>query len=956
MDIDQNDLLNSNIYIPTPNLHPQISQQSNEEFKKYYESEQQKKYNSKIKSKNLLLENLDLNESNDSNNILNNNNINNLHNKHQENDNNRIIREIDTLVSIDSRDRIKANNPNANDFTIFLGKTFRNIKKIELVKIEFPNTDAVINSGNNRIYWRNQEDIDLDVTVTVKGVVQYPIYSAILSIGSYTVTTLQTEIINECNLIKRQQGLLNGNPSNNFSDYHFFVVTLNINTDIVSFTSLIMTNLGNNSFATTISTGVIIVTLANHGYANNSTVYIYGCKTLSGIPASTLNGFQIINVINSNQFTFTVNVNASSTVTGGGNTLQCGIPAPFQLLWGDYSNTIAQNIGYPLENSSETINTQIVSLQNIYQMIITTTTNMNFLSNYNYIGQLVNIGYILSNNFNSISSNLLITSILSTNSILVQVSDNNVYQSLSVNSQATTLQFGSQTFVISSFSPYLINSFLITTSTNHNYVLNDINNNNTITLVGTSDSFIPNDPNYDGTYTINQLPSLTTIIVPGVIGTLNNHTNGYGTIPRQNPLTTWTVPISSIIPNYILSGNLYYSLFSTTVPHNLQPGDSVQFFNIVSVPPLISNYTITAVPTPYTFNVQFNFGSLDQVNIQQGLAYIGTGLITVSFPSHGFNSILSISNGISIPVTSTTITNTDGSISTVNVTLGDTTTQIYVTSTSTGTALSGTTQAINIQTTNAHNLSIGQIVRITFSGIQPVMGNTSLTGGGYIVYDILGQDIFSIINKTNAFQLLTSIPSNLNGIMGLSNSFYLYDVTTIGGINESLINGISFDVRTIIDVNTFTFMGSFYANTIEQGGGSSIYISSLLHGFNGIQTNTKNNLLNRSINLEGENYAFLTCPQLDTMLNTGTVLNVFARISLDQSPGYICFTFLSNPKIYYTVPLDILEQLQFSVYNYNGTLYSFNDLDYSFCLKITESVDSTKLFNISSRRGITDTS
>jgi hypothetical protein len=226
-----------------------------------------------------------------------------------------------------------------------------------------------------------------------------------------------------------------------------------------------------------------------------------------------------------------------------------------------------------------------------------------------------------------------------------------------------------------------------------------------------------------------------------------------------------------------------------------------------------------------------------------------------------------------------------------------------------------------------------------------------------------------IINKNIAFLPLSVTPTSLNGILGLSNNFYLYGATTIGGIDQSLINSIEFSVRDIgnpriIDsgtnrnsdpLNTFTFMCNAFATSTETGGGSAVYISSLLHGFSGTQANTKNNALNRSINLEGENYSFLTCSVLNTMLNTGKVTNVFARISLDQPPGYVCFNFLSNPKIFDIVPLDILEQLTFSVYNYNNTLYEFNDLDFSFVLKITESVDFTHQFNISSRRGITDT-
>ena len=66
------------------------------------------------------------------------------------------------------------------------------------------------------------------------------------------------------------------------------------------------------------------------------------------------------------------------------------------------------------------------------------------------------------------------------------------------------------------------------------------------------------------------------------------------------------------------------------------------------------------------------------------------------------------------------------------------------------------------------------------------------------------------------------------------------------------------------------------------------------------------------------------------------------------------FSYLSNPKVFDTVPLDKLEDLEFSIVNHDGSLYEFNDLDYSFTLEITEVIDISDNFNLSSKRGITD--
>lgn len=73
-----------------------------------------------------------------------------------------------TIVSLDTRDRDINKYPDQNDFKAFLGKTFFNVKSIELVSTEFPNTDQVIKDTpielqNNLITWQNEEDISYNI-------------------------------------------------------------------------------------------------------------------------------------------------------------------------------------------------------------------------------------------------------------------------------------------------------------------------------------------------------------------------------------------------------------------------------------------------------------------------------------------------------------------------------------------------------------------------------------------------------------------------------------------------------------------------------------------------------------------------------------------------------------------------------------------------------------------------
>lgn len=934
MDIDANDLLSTNIYIQKPELNPNVSLDSNEEFRKYYEEDIKKKAESKLLA---AINKIELNEQDDDNNIINTNVFNKKEELLDSQSISRFIRETKTLVSIDSRDRIKTLYPKPNNFKIFLGKSFTNVKKIEMVSLEFPNTDAVINTGNNRIYWRNLEDIQSDKTVDANNVTNYPIYYVELRTGSYTSATLQSEIQSKLNGVKRR---------NIFNDYHYFVSRLDVDTDIVTFTSLDLKQLPNNPFQSSLGSGVINVTCSNHGFVTNDFIYIVGAKAIAGISATVLNGFHKIIKIGASKFTFEVNVQAAETVSAGGNVVKAGAKLPFQLLWGESNLTVAQNIGFPLENSSQLINTNVSRLENIVQMDIVLQNVHGFDYTYNYIGQYGIIGELISGTFNPVGQ-YQITNIPTSTSIRVLVANESVITGLINNSSASYLKFGNKIIPVQSYSKYGVQSFLVSTFTSHNYNLKDTST--TIILSNTTDPNIDDDESYDGNYLIQSIPTSTSFILPGIIGIQNTHTtNIYGSLSRKTPLTTSTINISDVKTISITSnigGNIttnIYTQITTSESHKLIRNDKVIINNLKCTPQLTSEIIIQSVPTSNTFLINTALTNIDLKNSNN--PYISTSIISVSYPTHNFNTIINIQNGTIFNIL-------DNNGDPILDNLGNPTVN----------------QPIIITMLNNHNLQVNDIVRLSGTGqiitIDPITQQSiitgvspSLDGGGYIVKTINSDDTFTIIKGVDSFSPITVSPI-ITGIIGLNNDFYLYDVEDVGGIPKTMLNNTRFSVREIIDENTFTFTASnVYAISTEIGGGSNIYISSLKHGFNGIQTNTKNGILTRSINLQGEDYCFVACPQLDTMLNTGNVKNIFSRISLDQPPGYVCFKYLSNPKHFNIIPLDKLSDLEFSVINYNNSFYDFNDLDFSFTLQITEVSDTTNSFNISSKRGITDSS
>jgi hypothetical protein len=884
MDFDENDLLNSNSFISEPDLTNEVQSDFNNEFKNYYKNEQQISEKRKLKESldRLSIRSVRLEEDTDDQSIMNTNrfgvtaslkSLQSGGNQQQ----NRKTKEILTYISIDSRDRDKLLYKKPSYFKIFLGKTFYNVKTIRLSSIEFPNTNAVINTSNHHIYWRNQEDI---VNDTLNAITKtYPEYSVQLRTGSYVSTSLQSEIANKVSLVKRKD---------NLGSFHYFLVSLDIDTDVVTFTSLILTQLSNNSLQTSVNTGIIVVTAPDHGFVSGENIYLVGAQTLAGIQSSTINTKQKITVLNPNTFIFEVNVNASQTLTGGGNTLKTGKIAPFQLLFGEHSTTIAQNIGYPLENSSELINTYIKSITNLYQAIITTTTPHNLSKTTNFLGKTC-IMYSSGVSPN-IDGALIITDVVSSTSFLASINSKLVLESYN----SGQVVFNSITYNIQSISNYNTGTILVTTHTIHNYTLSNIGTD--ITLLETKTT-----PNLDDTFKLLNVFDDKSFVIGGSLPSggesINNDIGSSGKISRFKPLTTYTIHISNIITSSSTTTLLCHN-------HNLQLGDIIMLKNIKTSPPIANiPYTIYAIPSSNSVVINTAINTFNTDTILNETAYLSTGLFTVSFPSHSFNKIISIQNTSGIPS-------------------------------------SGLGSLIKVQTQLPHNFSNNQLIRFNQTNSTPSIDNS---------YNIT-------ITSPDTFTIPYSYPiisSGTSGIIGFDQKFYIYNSINIGGISELNINSKEFMVRDIIDKDTFTFYNNgAFATSTEKGGGSNLYISSLLHGFNGQQTNTKNSVLNRSINLQGENYSFLCSPQLSTMMNTGKVNNVFARISLSESPGSMVFTFLSNPKNFDTVPLNSLEDLEFSIVNYDGTEYEFNDLDYSFTLEITEIQDVIDNFNLSSKRGV----
>jgi hypothetical protein len=237
------------------------------------------------------------------------------------------------IIPIDSRDRDKIQYPSAYSFQVELSPSYNNIKSVRLVSTEFPNSNSIITSSNNFIYWINEEDRDLE----------FPMYSIEISPGYYTAYQLQTKITTLMNTTKRRNG--NG-------DFHYFVVGIDEQTDIVSFKSYIITLLAANPITTTINSSVLSVSHTNHGLSVGDIIVIINASTIGGISQGVLNStFVVGNVIDPNTYEIEINFNANQTLTGGGNNVKIGKLSNFKLLFGTKLNNPSKLLGFDYEDT-----------------------------------------------------------------------------------------------------------------------------------------------------------------------------------------------------------------------------------------------------------------------------------------------------------------------------------------------------------------------------------------------------------------------------------------------------------------------------------------------------------------------------------------------------------------------------------------------------------------------------
>lgn len=852
------------------------------------------------------------------------------------------------IVDIDTRNRDKNLYSSPSDFIIPLGKTFYNVKSIELVSSAIPNTDQTITNTpiqirNNRISWQNMEDYDLGyflnaiLTTTIDDHVDITIENHSLSTrvlqGNFYVNITNStsspnidgeryaEIIDANTLrIPFQGGILATATAiidTGFPTYTVELTPGNYNaTSIVDEISKQMNlikrrnNIGviYHYFTVEVSLDTDVITFSS-----------YITRQLSANPLSTQAGTGVITV---SSFSHGYKTGDQVLIIGAKNT--GGLTA--NILNGLYEVTVLSSDSFSYE-----VNERANAPGDGGGSTVKTGRPSEFRLLFDTANSLIvdNIGFPDED-----SSELLGTSpspITTKTLVPIDIQIFGDYVRFTCNNHGLE---SAQVYSISGITTG--NKPIVTVGSNHN-----IGSGETVYI-----QYLHSTPQLDGNYNI--------------------------TVTGNNTFRINTLHISANPGGF---GKLKHS------------GDQISLTNFKSIPVITGKPLIVENATTNTFDVEVNILEIQESSIMETI--IGTQQINVYHPNHNFNIINDISfysNTASLITTKVKhnlngIKYTSVSSETIITNTVDITVISHGLSTSDSVFISNSTNIPSIDGTYVIQIVSSDIFRISFIGGTST-GVCDVNVGDIVVFSNTNSipnittnnngNVRYYINKITdtQFTIDTGYPITVpgtSGIIGRNNNFTLHRIESsqpngdnLGGIPLSRLNHVYYKIANIIDENNYMFRTDKYATSTVSAGGNNVVITSQHHGYRSFQSNTysgePSGVLYKSISLEGENYIFLISPNLQTVYSPGneTVGDIFAKILLNQAPGLLMFdSFVSTPKRF-NPPLSYLKSLQFTVKRKDGYLFNFNNSDFSISLRITEIIDRIQGSNMSSRTGTSD--
>lgn len=768
------------------------------------------------------------------------------------------------------------------------------------------------------------------------------IYHVDVKPGNYSARSLALQIQNDINKIKRRGGK---------GQFHFFEVTVNLDTDIMVFDSVITARLPSNSLSTIAGTTIITVNQREHGFKTGERVKMIGVKQFAGIPTAELNGDFIVNAMDFNSFTIEVLTRASETTDGGGNTIQTGKGAPFRLLFDTEMTKIQFNTGFPDEDSSEVIKgsesgasvsaLNISSIEKIDQETTRITTVEPHWLEIVRKFDIISIENYLTNRV------LFRTSQPHGLELPTKIFIRETNCIPQINGSFFGFPNGIDTF-------YIKNSFVSLNGDSGTLLYNGdrvkIKGLDTVPSINQNPIFFVENVFDMFSFDIKfGLESINTESITGsTVGTsritIKHADHGFNElISVDNHSRSGFLKVllanenSKIFGRRITNASIEDGPVSTNtidilVPfHFIETSDSVVIKESTSFPNIDGTYKVQKVTDDV---IRINF-------IHENADFI-PGNCTVLI---GGSIVLSETN---------CFPRVNGSFHVDNTRV--------ISNISSGTITS------NITTTQFHDLSVGDEV---------VLKNTNSTpelNGSFFVFSVIDQFNFTVSGfeepiaiegnfgiLTFSKKLIIESPGVIienpgispAGIIGKNDYVSLYRIessvelgSTLGDIPLKDINQERRKITRILDKDNYMLrIPEEYSNVVDFSNASSSFnISSIFHGFREKQTNTidgtPDSNLFRSISLEGENYIYITLDNsgidFRTILNTTNIPNTFAKVILTEPPGNMCFnSFISEARVFNN-PIARLDTLKIKVVDSRGFPFDFNNINYSISLKITE--------------------
>lgn len=696
-------------------------------------------------------------------------------------------------------------------------------------------------------------------------------------------------------------------------------------------------------------------------------------------------------------FIFEVSIKALETASGGGNTSLAGKGAPFKFLFGQYTDTVAKNLGFPLEDSSDDV-PGVDQIQTFNKPIVSVTVgNPTTITAYKILTGTVDVtlgsAIVIGTNtrfnsevftreriiINGVSKRVLRVGVLMTGTVSV-VSDSNVVAGAGT-AFTTEVLVGEK---------ILINRELKT--------ITAINSNTELTTDSTFATTVSGVEAVENPDTLLTMESAYAATFSDEIA-ISGHglKDGNETVPGTVTIANGSAIVSGI--------GTAFTKYASVGDNFLIDGVTKKVLSVDSDTQLTmnSNYTATV---PFTSTGTASVTSGEPYIIGSGSAFDIENVVGDILTANGeTKTVVKVGRdltGVVAIVSGSAIVSGTGTDFSGEVNVGDTIVisgiSKLVSSVDSSTQLTmasayTATRSSRIATLNpATILTMNSVFAASASGLSITTDSKAaeqvLTADTVRIRNLI--TIPSITETTDAkftvqnvnelgttFEIdysTTSVNATSFGIatVGLKrvrvnhiahtletgNEITLYRSDGVGGLPASEINGKKKPVVVLDDDNYELDFGDVYATSEARGCGSNLRISSRRHGFRDTQTNTSDGTnLNRSISLEGEKYVLMTSPGLDTIFTTNPLVDtdIFAKILLKHPPGTMQYdTFISNAKVFHESPLAELVDMRFTIYDPNGNLFQLNDIDYSFSLEIIELRDFHKFSNYSSRRGVED--